>query len=95
VSVSLFVLAKALSNSPSRSLSTLTILLEEVPMLVRPFHPQLTRTMIKSVTDPSSISVRNRAAAGLGELMKHQVSTNVSLTGSVADTAPLSLVWTR
>lgn len=65
---------KGFSNSPSRSLSTLTILLEEVPLLVRPFHPQLTRTMIKSVTDPSSISVRNRAAAGLGELMKHQVS---------------------
>ena len=56
------------------SLSTLTILLEEVPLLVRPFHPQLTRTMIKSVTDPSSSTVRNRAAAGLGELMKHQVT---------------------
>jgi hypothetical protein len=35
--------------------------------------------MIKSVTDPASISVRNRAAAGLGELMKHQVSA-ASLT---------------
>lgn len=56
------------------SLSTLTVLLQSVPQLVRPFHPQLTRTMIKSVTDASSSSVRSKAAAGLGELMKHQVS---------------------
>lgn len=56
------------------SLSTLTVLLQSVPQLVRPFHPQLTRTMIKSVTDTSSSSVRSKAAAGLGELMKHQVS---------------------
>lgn len=53
-------------------LSTLTVLLEEVPALVRPFHPQLTRTMVKSASDPSSLSVRNRAVAGLGELVKHQ-----------------------
>lgn len=53
-------------------LSTLTVLLQEVPSLVRPFHPQLTRTMVKSASDPSSLSVRNRAVAGLGELVKHQ-----------------------
>ncbi len=28
--------------------------------------------MIKSASDPASLSVRNRAAIGLGELMKHQ-----------------------
>ena len=55
------------------SLSALTVLLEEVPQLVRPFHPQLTRTFVKSASDPAALSVRNRAAAGLGELMKHQV----------------------
>jgi hypothetical protein len=55
------------------SLLTLTVLLEEVPQLVRPFHPQLTRTFVKSASDPAALSVRNRAAAGLGELMKHQV----------------------
>ena len=54
------------------SLATLTVLLEQVPALVRPFHPQLTRTFVKSTTDTAAISVRTRAAAGLGELMKHQ-----------------------
>jgi hypothetical protein len=62
-------------NVSHYSLSTLTVLLQSVPQLVRPFHPQLTRTMIKSVTDTSSSSVRSKAAAGLGELMKHQVSS--------------------
>ena len=58
------------------SLLTLTVLLEEVPHLVRPFHPQLTRTFVKSASDPAAVSVRSRAATGLGELMKHQVSTS-------------------
>lgn len=57
------------------SLTTLTVLLEEVPQLVKPFHPQLTRTFVKSASDPAAASVRTRAAAGLGELMKHQVGT--------------------
>jgi hypothetical protein len=47
--------------------------------LVRPFHPQLTRTFVKSASDPVAISVRNRAAAGLGALMKHQVSILLEL----------------
>ena len=60
-------------------LLALTILLEEVPQLVRPFHPQLTRTFVKSTSDPS-LSVRNRAAAGLGELMKHQTRVDPLIT---------------
>ena len=56
----------------SAILSTLTVLLEQVPALVRPFHPQLTRTYVKSACDPAAASVRSRAATGLGELMKHQ-----------------------
>jgi hypothetical protein len=54
------------------SLSTLTVLLEEIPQLVKPFHPQLTRTFVKSASDPGGLSIRNRAAAGLEALMKHQ-----------------------
>lgn len=61
-------------------LSTLTVLLEEVPQLVRPFHPQLTRTFVKSASDPAALSVRNRAAAGLGELMKHQPRVDPLIT---------------
>ncbi|ORX39844.1 regulation of translational elongation-related protein [Kockovaella imperatae] len=60
-------------------LIALTILLEEVPQLVRPFHPQLTRTFVKSTSDPS-LNVRNRAATGLGELMKHQTRVDPLIT---------------
>jgi len=61
-------------------LFTLTVLLEQVPQLVRPFHPQLTRTFVKSASDPAALSVRNRAAAGLGELMKHQPRVDPLIT---------------
>ncbi|ODO11508.1 hypothetical protein I350_00288 [Cryptococcus amylolentus CBS 6273] len=61
-------------------LSTLTVLLQEVPQLVKPFHPQLTRTFVKSAQDPTALSVRNRAAVGLGELMKHQPRVDPLIT---------------
>lgn len=61
-------------------LNTLTVLLEEVPQLVRPFHPQLTRTFVKSASDPAALSVRKKAAAGLGELMKHQPRVDPLIT---------------
>ena len=61
------------------SLLALTTLLEQVPQLVRPFHPQLTRTFVKSTSDPS-YSVRTRAAVGLGELMKHQTRVDPLIT---------------
>jgi hypothetical protein len=41
--------------------------------------------MIKSVSDPASFSVRSKAAAGLGELMKHQVSNALCLPECFAD----------
>ncbi|GAA5915522.1 hypothetical protein JCM6882_005925 [Rhodosporidiobolus microsporus] len=56
----------------SAILSTLTILLTRVPQFVKPFFPQLQRTFVKSLVDPSSLSVRNRGAAALGVLMQHQ-----------------------
>ncbi|WWC61174.1 uncharacterized protein I303_103754 [Kwoniella dejecticola CBS 10117] len=64
----------------SAILLTLTVLLEEVPQLVKPFHPQLTRTFVKSAADPAAVSVRNRAAAGLGALMKHQPRVDPLIT---------------
>ncbi|WWD10197.1 hypothetical protein V865_008331 [Kwoniella europaea PYCC6329] len=64
----------------SAILITLTVLLEEVPQLVKPFHPQLTRTFVKSASDPAAVSVRNRAAAGLGALMKHQPRVDPLIT---------------
>ncbi|GAA6024607.1 hypothetical protein JCM11491_006044 [Sporobolomyces phaffii] len=56
----------------SAILSTLTTLLVRVPQFVKPFFPQLQRTFVKCVVDPTSLSVRNRGAAALGALMVHQ-----------------------
>jgi len=53
-------------------LSALTSMLERIPAFVKPFFPQLQRTFVKSASDPSSNTVRSRAANALGELMKHQ-----------------------
>jgi hypothetical protein len=61
-------------------LSTLTVLLEEIPQLVKPFHPQLTRTFVKSASDSGGLSIRSRAAAGLEALMKHQPRVDPVIT---------------
>lgn len=50
-------------------LSTLTVLLIRVPAFVRPFFPQLQRTFVKNLSEPSSSTIRSRAAQGLGVLM--------------------------
>ncbi|KAI9573327.1 armadillo-type protein [Boletus coccyginus] len=53
-------------------LSALTTMLERIPNHVKPFFAQLQRTFVKSVSDPSSIVVRTRAADALGGLMRSQ-----------------------
>ena len=53
-------------------LSALAAMLERIPNHVKPFFPQLQRTFVKSVSDPSSIVVRTRAADALGTLMRSQ-----------------------
>ena len=53
-------------------LSALMSMLERIPLFVKPFFPQLQRTFMKSAADPSSVNVRNKAAAALGVLMRNQ-----------------------
>ena len=53
-------------------LSALAAMLERIPNHVKPFFPQLQRTFVKSISDPSSIVVRTRAADALGVLMRSQ-----------------------
>ncbi|KAI9456468.1 armadillo-type protein [Boletus coccyginus] len=53
-------------------LSALATMLERIPNHVKPFFPQLQRAFVKSVSDPSSIVVRTRAADALGALMRSQ-----------------------
>ncbi|KAF9232418.1 armadillo-type protein [Melanogaster broomeanus] len=53
-------------------LSALTSMLERIPNHVKHFFPQLQRTVVKSISDPSSIVVHTRAADALGILMCSQ-----------------------
>lgn len=52
-------------------LHALGVMLERIPVFIKPFFPQLQRTFVKSLTD-ASLSVRLRAIAALTVLMKHQ-----------------------
>jgi hypothetical protein len=61
-------------------LSALTSMLERIPAFVKPFFPQLQRTFVKSASDPSNITVRNRAATALGVLMRHQSRVDPVIT---------------
>lgn len=53
-------------------LFALAQMLHVIPHHVKPFFPQLQRTFVKSVGDPTSIVVRTRAAEALGILMRSQ-----------------------
>jgi HEAT repeat protein len=65
-------------------LSALTSMLERIPAFVKPFFPQLQRTFVKSVSDPSSAVVRNKAAQALGVLMKSQSRVDPVVTELIA-----------
>lgn len=51
---------------------TLNVLLDSIPTFLKPFLPQLQRTFAKNLADQSSATVRTRAAAALGSLIKLQ-----------------------
>lgn len=53
-------------------LQALSVILDRVPALCRPFYPQLQRSFQKALNDPASSTVRTRAAEGLGTLMLYQ-----------------------
>ncbi|KIJ51382.1 hypothetical protein M422DRAFT_43931 [Sphaerobolus stellatus SS14] len=58
----------------------LTTMLQRIPMLVKPFFPQLQRTFVKAASDPSSFAVRSQAAVGLGALMAVQARVDPLVT---------------
>ncbi|SCU87824.1 LAMI_0D07624g1_1 [Lachancea mirantina] len=53
-------------------LFALNKLFDKVPQLLRPFIPQLQRTFVKSLSDPSNEKLRLRAARALGSLIEYQ-----------------------
>lgn len=65
-------------------MSALTSMLERIPLFVKPFFPQLQRTFVKSISDPSSSAVRSKAAEALGVLMKSQPRVDPVITELVA-----------
>ncbi|TFY63660.1 hypothetical protein EVJ58_g3122 [Rhodofomes roseus] len=80
-------------------LSALSIMLERIPGFVKPFFPQLQRTFVKSASDPASLAVRNKAAEGLGMLMRSQPRVDPVITELITgaksneDTIASSLVF--
>lgn len=50
-------------------LLTLNNMLGKIPTFLKPFLPQLQRTFAKSLADPSSETLRSRAAKALGTLI--------------------------
>ncbi|WFD28586.1 translational activator of GCN4 [Malassezia nana] len=54
-------------------LVSLDTMVHRVPMLVRPFYPQLQRSFQKALSDPASATVRTKAAVALGFFMGLQV----------------------
>ncbi|KAI8994402.1 armadillo-type protein [Gaertneriomyces semiglobifer] len=60
------------SGVKSAILMTLNDLLEKVPTMLKPFLPQLQRTFVKTLSDPTSRQVRDRAARCLSALIQLQ-----------------------
>ncbi|QLQ79607.1 hypothetical protein HG537_0C02540 [Torulaspora globosa] len=60
------------SDIKAAILFALNILFAKIPQFLRPFIPQLQRTFIKSLSDPSNELLRLRAAKALGTLIEYQ-----------------------
>lgn len=60
------------SDIKSAILSALTNLLLKIPQFLRPFIPQLQRTFVRSLSDPSNEKLRNGAVVALGVLIEFQ-----------------------
>lgn len=65
------VVSERSTDVKSAILLTLNNLLEKMPLALKPFLPQLQRTFAKSLADPTSETLRSRAAKALGTLIKY------------------------
>ncbi|KAL8826717.1 MAG: hypothetical protein Q9191_003625 [Dirinaria sp. TL-2023a] len=63
------VVSERSTDVKSAILFTLNNLLEKIPTFLKPFLPQLQRTFAKSLADPTSETLRSRAAKALGTLI--------------------------
>lgn len=60
------------SDIKSAILAALTNLLRRIPQFLRPFIPQLQRTFVRSLSDPTNEKLRNGAVDALGLLIEFQ-----------------------
>ena len=60
------------SDIKSAILFALNVLFGKIPNYLRPFIPQLQRTFVKSLSDPTNETLRLRAAKALGTLIEYQ-----------------------
>ncbi|CDO95886.1 unnamed protein product [Kluyveromyces dobzhanskii CBS 2104] len=60
------------SDIKAAILYALNMLFGKIPQLLRPFIPQLQRTFVKSLSDPTNEVLRLRAAKALGTLIEYQ-----------------------
>lgn len=63
---------KVSSDTKSAILTALTNLLKSIPQFLRPFIPQLQRTFVRSLLDPSNENLRSGAVNALGLLIEFQ-----------------------
>ncbi|KGK39487.1 hypothetical protein JL09_g1371 [Pichia kudriavzevii] len=68
------------SDIKSAILLAINKLFNKIPQFLLPFIPQLQRTFIKSLSDPSSEILRTRAARALGTLIKYQPKVDPLVT---------------
>lgn len=60
------------SDVKAAILLALNILFKKIPQFLRPFIPQLQRTFVKSLSDPTNETLRLRAAKAIGILIEFQ-----------------------
>lgn len=77
---------KVSSDVKSAILTALTNLLLKIPQFLRPFIPQLQRTIVRSLSDPSNDKLRNGAVVALSVLVEFQPRVDPLVTELVTGT---------
>lgn len=72
------------SDIKSAILTALTNLLVKIPQFLRPFIPQLQRTFVRSLSDPTNEKLRNGAVTALGVLIEFQPRVDSLVTELVS-----------
>lgn len=75
---------KVNSDIKAAILEALTALLGKIPQFLRPFIPQLQRTFVRSISDPTNDKLRNKAVLALGVLIEFQPRVDSLVTELVS-----------